>query len=142
MNRKRAIWMGILVWVLALLAGMSFIFFSFYNPDNLITAYGGIVSVIIVSAIGAWIYFRGKNISPNPEEGFYLGLMFFVVGAVLDIVVIIISTSLGLSTLQDFGSYYTQPSFYVAVVFLILTTTVVGGIMRGKKSKPRKRKKG
>ena len=108
MKHVRAIGIGIFIWII----GVSLYTFSFYipvleNPDlqaNIFLSIG----VVPLVWFGSKLYYR-KN---NTTKGYWLGLVFFSIAAVLDALV-----TVPLFIEPYGGSYY---SFFTAIGFWLI----------------------
>ncbi len=136
MNLKRAIWVGVVMYILSFIIGIIPFLITGADPTQMSdppTSFFviGIIISIILSIIFSLVYFKGKKIHPSAKEGFYFGLTIIVVGFVLDAIIFFLS-SLAVESEMDILSYYSNPLFWVALVLVIATTTIIGA-MKGKK---------
>ena len=85
MNLKRAILTGILLWVLIFFE-VSILMFGFSLDGATLYMVHYIIMIFFVSIIG-WTYF--KKVKPSLKEGFILGVIYVVVGTILDLIITI-----------------------------------------------------
>tara|TARA_Y100000310_G_scaffold343880_1_gene453661 strand:+ start:9591 stop:10010 length:420 start_codon:yes stop_codon:yes gene_type:complete len=139
MNLKRATVIGLIIWVLTFLLGILLLaIIGFENVDslenNVTFSVVGIAIIVLLAAWGSVRYFNGKNVKRNAKEGFLLGLTFLIVGSILDALSAIPFVYTG-GELSELTKYYATPLFAVSVVFLLLTTTIVGNLMKKRKKR-------
>jgi uncharacterized membrane protein AbrB (regulator of aidB expression) len=128
MNTKRAIASAILTYITTFVVGVLVGVIANVSPEQASSGevpgailYGGAVAAIILSALFAWWYFRPARTEANTKKGLYLGLIFIVVGFVLDVVAFAATGQL--DTAQ---TYYSEPAFLTTLVLVVLSTTLVG----------------
>ncbi|MBI2112168.1 hypothetical protein HYT52_01385 [Candidatus Woesearchaeota archaeon] len=120
-NWKAGIGYGILLWLLifvevvvVMLAKMSESGKNFVN----------LVLLVPLVVFCTWMYF--KSVKPNGQEGLYLGIVFLIVGTILDLAVTIPFF------VKDFGAFYSSGWLWVSYVELLAVTTVTGAYLRSK----------
>ncbi|MBI2449082.1 hypothetical protein HYV49_02175 [Candidatus Pacearchaeota archaeon] len=136
MNLKRAIWVAVLTYAISFIIGLIVMMIMGVDPTNLTeipnnVLYISIILTIIIAVFFTLLYFKGKRIKPNAKEGFYFGLILIIVGTILDIIIFSLS-SLATGTQQSLIEYYSNPFFWIALILLLATTTIVG-VLRGRK---------
>ena len=102
------------------------------NAANMPTAmwYVALISVSIISTLGAIWYFRSSKIVPNIKNGLLLGLIFSIFGFIVSIILLLIQENGGDIIL----SYFAQVEFWMAFILIITTSSLVGYI-RSKEKK-------
>lgn len=134
MRFKRAIGIAALTYVASFLIGIVVASASGINllDGQEPTATQWIISIvftlIIVALFSLW-YFSGKGVSASAKEGFYLGLVFFVAGWVLDFI-LALPLLLSGSSASQLIAYYSNPLFWVSVVLIVLVPVVVGAVKK------------
>ncbi|MEK6844064.1 MAG: hypothetical protein AABX83_01415 [Nanoarchaeota archaeon] len=136
MNIKRAIWVGVVTYILSFIVGMvSAILIGFdINQAEMPTSFYviGIIISIVLAGLFTLVYFRDKKIKASAKEGFYFGLVLIIIGFIMDIIIFSIGAAAGSE--MDILAYYSNSMFWIALVLFVATTTIVGAIKR-KKSK-------
>lgn len=92
--------------------------------------YIALISVSIVSVLGAMWFFRFHKTVPNTKNGFLFGLAASISGFIGDIILLAPRKD-GLDILLK---YYTQPWYWMAFVLILVACTLVG-YTRAKKIK-------
>jgi len=92
--------------------------------------YIALISVSIVSVLGAMWFFRSHKTVSNTKNGFLFGLAASIFGFIGDII-LLASRKDGLDILLK---YYTQPWYWMAFVLILVACTLVG-YTRAKKIK-------
>lgn len=139
MNIKRAVGVGILTYLIAFIIGMIVVGISGVDATNPAEVpksvlYINIVITIIIAALLTLFYFKGKHTKANVKEGLLFGIVLVIVGFILDIIIFLIFSSASQSEF-DLMEYYSNPIFWVSLVLLLITTSVVGWIKGRKKRK-------
>ena len=136
MNFKRALWIALLVYGISFIVGSLILVFSGLDltqvsdvPD--IFLYVNILVTVILAVLFTMFYFKDKKVKRNAKEGFYFGLVLILVGFILDIVIFSLGSLASESSL-DLLDYYSNPIFWLSLVLIIVTATVVGAI-KGRK---------
>lgn len=135
MKLKRAICIGVANYALSFLIGIIGLMAMGVNPEQmpeLSTSYYviGIIISVILAGISTLFYFKGK-VKSNAKEGFYFGLVLIAVGFILDMIIFIIML-LAKKAGMDIFAYYAHPMFWLAIVLLLATTTIIGAIKKRK----------
>ncbi len=133
MNYKRAIILGILIYIATFIIGAGLFFLGFDNPSDLLTNIIGLAVLIILTAIGSLYYFKDKKAKKTAKEGFFLGIIFLAVGFVLDFLTIIPLIFRGINLLQVLSSIYVSYYFVIGAVFVICLPVVIAEYLRDKK---------
>ena len=126
MNRKRAIWTGVLLWVVALVVGIIIMVITgSTDPANKQMATMGLTALIILTFFATKFYFKGKKVKISAREGFFLGFTFVIVGTVLDAITVIIP-SIIMGEVEGLLAIYASPFFVVGVAIILLVPAIVG----------------
>ena len=136
MNLKRAIWVGLLTYVLSFIFGLVVMFFLGVDPAQTSEIPRSfLIILILVSLVFAGLfslfYFKDKKIKPSAKEGFLFGLVLVAVGFILDVIIFGISNAFT-ETQQDLIAYYSDPLFWVALILFVAVTTIVGALKKRK----------
>ena len=136
MNIKRALWVSVLTYAASFIIGLIVMTLMGIDPTNLAkipnnVLYISILLTIIIVALFTLFYFKGKNIKPSAKEGFYFGLVLIILGTILDVIIFSLS-SLATGTQQSLIEYYSNPLFWITLILLLATTTIVGAVKRRK----------
>ena len=131
MDKKRAIWISVLLYAATFLIGIivALALGTDLSGETPITkmhwVLSIILSVILAGLFSLW-YFKGKKVEINQKEGLYLGLTFLIVGIFFDLLFIIPYLTLGVGDITALLNYYQDPFFWISVVLIIVTPVVVG----------------
>lgn len=130
MKLKRAVWISVLLYVSTFIVGVLI-------AVALDTDLSGIESIpvghwvlsialsAILSGLFSYWYFNGKKIKAGAKQGLFLGLTFFVVGLVLDAIILLMFFAF-VGGGSELLAYYADPFFYISILVIILTPVVVG----------------
>ena len=137
MKLKRAIWIGVVTYILSFIIGLIPMILmgtdtaeiSELPPSFFII---GIITSIVLAGLFTLVYFKDKGIKPSAKEGFYFGLVLIIVGFVLDVLIFSVS-SLAADSEIDIFAYYSSQMFWTALVLLVAATTIIGAIKGRKK---------
>ncbi|MBI2451863.1 hypothetical protein HYV50_02160 [Candidatus Pacearchaeota archaeon] len=136
MNLKRAVWVGIVTYILSLIIGIvviSLLGFDFTQsaeiPNSIFLI--NIIITIIVVALFTLFYLKDKKINQNAKEGFFFGLVLIILGFIFDVIIFSISAA-ATNTQKNIIEYYSNPLFWLALILFLATTTIVGAI-KGKR---------
>jgi membrane protease YdiL (CAAX protease family) len=130
MNLKRAAWMGIIVYIVSFAIGiliamsMGLDMNDAANTPDMLWYIAMIPTIIVLALFSLW-YFKDKKTKPSPKEGFYLGLTFVVMGFILDMIILAIFSVVS-DMPTDMMSYYANSLFWLTIVILVATTTIIG----------------
>jgi len=135
MNIKRAIVVSILLWVIGLIMGSVLFFITGRTgTNNFLLTTIGLISLVVFSAIAAHFYFKGEiNVVPGIKQGFLLGIIFVVVGVILDSLAFISFVYVSGGIQQELTAYYVSPAFALGII-----PSLVGYI---EKYRPKREKK-
>ena len=125
MNLKRAILFGCLLWILIFFE-VSILMFGLKLKVGLNYYLVHYFLAIVLTALVAMFYFKKQKASA--VEGLKAGVMFLVVGAILDAV---ITVPLFVKTY----SFYTDIYLWIGFILGILTTVTFGALIRKPKKK-------
>jgi ABC-type spermidine/putrescine transport system permease subunit II len=130
MNIKRAIWLGVLTYITSFIVGIILaailgIDITTGEPLTPTLWYLSIIFTIIVSAIFTYIYFKDEKTKPDFTQGIYFGFVLIVIGFIIDSLIIIPYILQGNSKIEVL-SYYTEPFFWLSLVLLLVTTSIIG----------------
>ena len=119
MNYKRAIWTGILSWILVFFE-VSILMFGFGISDvnKSIVHY---ILLIVVIAVPALIYFNKEK--AGLKEGFFLGILFVIIGLILDSIITI-------PLFIKSYSFFLNPLLIIGFIEGLVITMVVGAIKK------------
>lgn len=120
MNLKRAILFGALFWILIFFE-VSILMFGFDLKEGLSYYLIHYIMLIILTALVSIFYFKKQKASA--VEGLKVGIIFLVVGAILDA---IITIPLFVKTY----SFYTNVYLWIGFLITVLTTTTFGALIR------------
>lgn len=87
----------------------------------------GMVLSVVLAGIFSVVYFKGKGVKASTKEGFYLGVTIILIGFVLDLVLFLLSILAG-ETGSEITTYYSNIFFWIALVLVIATATLVGAL--------------
>ena len=136
MNYKRALLLSLLAYVISFIVGflaaLAFsVDFSGDEPIPQSLWYVGLVaSVIIMASLTLW-YFKSDTTTASTLNGLAFGAIAVVFSAALDALIFIPATLSGRG--NELISYYSEPLFWITLILVIVTTTLVGYLM-GRKS--------
>lgn len=119
MNLWKAVWCGALLWVLVFFE-VSILMFGFGMEGNSIY-YVHYVVGIILALLAAMIYFKHQN--SDYLQGFYLGLVFVIVGLVLDAVITVPLF------VKDY-SFFLNGWMWISILEGLIVTTLYGGLRK------------
>lgn len=129
MNTKRAIGIGIVLYITTFIIGIILTIFSRVNlesPQNIPTTYWiiTIVVTVLLTCLASIWYFNKQGTVRNMKEGLKLGVTFVICGFILDLLFFIPAffTS-GTSLLLE---YYSTPSFYITLLLVIVSAVFIG----------------
>ena len=135
MKLKRALWIGVVVYVLSFIIGLLTTIIMKIDISNAVEVptsvwvMGIIVSVAILGYFTGF-YFRDKEIKATWKEGLKFGIVVIVIGTILDSIFIIpyILSTGSIEVLK----YYANPLFLLTLIILLGTATGMGWY-KGKK---------
>lgn len=122
MNIKRAISTAVLLWVLIffevsiLMFGLGLEGTTYYMVHYLL--------LILLIAISAHLYFKGKKIKANLTEGLKLGITYVIVGVILDAVITVPLF------IKDYFSFFLDLKLVVGLLITIIVATISGIVKR------------
>lgn len=124
MNYKRAIGIGILVYLVTMVVGIIVCSILGIQPDitKPIPMEMWITSAVLAVGLsigGARWYFMGKNTKPSLKAGVQFGAMMIVVGFVLDLLFFLSLSFEGHDPVAVMMMYYSQPPFWVTLVLIL-----------------------
>jgi|SRR3989338_4089193 len=120
MNLKRAIFSGALLWVLIFFE-VSVLMFGLEleaGKNYYIIHY---ILLALLSLISAAVYFRGKKVRKGFGEGILVGIVFVIVGLVLDAV---ITVPLFIKNYSIFA----DPYLWVGIIEGLIIVAIVGAV--------------
>lgn len=119
MNFKRALGMGALIWVFAFVVVSIVMFLPWFKDDNLrVMIAWWVVEIPVVLLLAKW-YFKQRR--PNLKEGFLVGLVALLAGAILDSVI-----TIPLFIQADYAKFFGNWTLYVGYAEFLILTTVAG----------------
>lgn len=131
MNRKRAFWTAVLLYVVTFIVGIGVAIFvgtDFTGEEPISKVHwiwSIVLSVMFAGLFSAW-YFMDKKVKTCAKEGCYLGLTFFAVGIFFDLLFLIPYLLSGVGDASVLVGYYKDVWFWVSVVLIVLTPVAVG----------------
>jgi hypothetical protein len=137
-NLKRAILASIMAYIASLIVGIIVAIGAGINLGETqeippLLWYVGSIAAIIFAGVFAFWYFRSPSISPSAKTGLYFGIVMIVTGFTLDLI-----TLLPLLThenpLEPILGYYLAPMFWVTLLLILATTSLIGKYLAIKKS--------
>ena len=144
MNLKRALGIGLVLYIVTFLIGVILTIIARTIQLQSQIAYWIITIVVTVlpTSLASLWYFKGKNAQRNSKEGLKLGVMFVIIGLILDLMffIPILFKSGGAAVIIG---YYKEPSFYFTMLLVIVTSIFIGSRNEKEKrenSKPAKKK--
>ena len=137
MNIKRAIWVGIAVYLVSFFIGLIVMTLAGINPADTSEIpnsilYVNIFITIIIAALFTILYLKDKKIEANAKEGLFFGLVLIVIGFVFDIVIFAIASATTANK-QSLIDYYSNPVFWAALILFLATTTITAANIKRKK---------
>jgi len=132
MNYKRAALLSLLAYVISFAVGIlsALIFsvdFSGEAPVPQFMWYVGLLaSILIMGGLAFW-YFKSDTTKPSLLNGLMFGVIAIVVGFVID-ALFFIPAALG-GRGGELIAYYLEPFFWITLVAVIATTTLVGFLL-------------
>ena len=118
MNYKRALGFGILLWVFVFVIISILIFMPFFKDSSMrVNIAWWVIQIPLVLLMAKW-YFKQKQ--PSLKEGFYLGLIALVIGAILDAVITVPLF------IKSYSGFFGNWEMYVGYAELLLLTTLAG----------------
>lgn len=139
MNRKRAIGIGILVYLGGVLLGMGVWALLGITPDPSMAQpipvqmwIAMAVISVVLSVLAALWYFRGKNLRPSLRAGLGFGLAVVLTGVVLDLLFFWSLSFSGYSPMAAIRHYYGQPAFWVTLALILVGSGLAGKWLEGK----------
>ncbi|MCH8050181.1 hypothetical protein IIB51_02145 [Patescibacteria group bacterium] len=136
MNYKRALLLSLLAYVISFIVGLlaALIFSVDFSGDEPIPQslwYVGIIaSVIIMASLTLW-YFKSDTTRAGTLNGLAFGAVAVFFSAILDTLIFIPAALSGKG--NELIAYYSEPFFWITLILVIVTTTLVGYLM-GRKS--------
>ncbi len=128
MNIKRAIWMGVLAYLASFFIGiigaavLGIDLTTAVEPSMTLWIWGIVFTIVLMGLFALWYF---KTETPSVKTGLYFGLIAVGVGFVID-AIIIVPFILSSTAPQDPLAYYLNPLFWLTLVLLVATTTLVG----------------
>jgi hypothetical protein len=124
MNIKRALWTGVVLWVLIFFE-VSILMFGFgyggTETSYLIIHY---IALAILIAISSLLYFSGKKIKKGLNEGLILGLIFVIVGIILDAIITVPLF------VKDYVGFFFNWNLVAGFILTLIVTGIVGLIKK------------
>jgi hypothetical protein len=140
MNFKRAVWISLVTYIVSFIIGGIVAFMFQVDPQATtlpIPLYiAMVVMTVIIAILFTLLYFKDRKIKPSAKEGFMFGIVLVFTGFILDVLIFSIS-SLVADLSQDIIEYYSSALFWIAIMVLLITTTLVG--MYKQRKSPKKR---
>lgn len=139
MKYKRAIGIGVFVYLVTMLIGMGVgaLLGIQPAPGEPIPKEMWMASAVlaIVLSIGAahW-YFRSKSLVPSFRAGLAFGGVLIVVGFVLDVLFFLLSSFEGHDPFALMFMYYRQPAFWITLVLILFGSGSMGVWLEKKKN--------
>ena len=140
MNYKRAIGIGILVYLVTMILGMIVCSILGITPDPSMMEpippamwLTSAVLAIFLSIAGAFWYFRGKGLQANTKQGARFGLALVLTGFVLDLLFFLSLSFQNYSPVAAIKNYYGQPPFWLTLILILIGATGVGHYLASKK---------
>ncbi|HYC79749.1 MAG TPA: hypothetical protein VEC17_01860, partial [Candidatus Binatia bacterium] len=96
--------------------------------------YVGMAAAIVLTALFAHLYFKNPAIIPSAKSGLLFGLTAAAFSFLLDLILFSAGNAGGANV--DLGEYYGDYRFWIIVVFVILTATIVGANKKTKTHEP------
>jgi len=132
MDFKRALWVGIVTYIVSFLIGMGVILAMGFQPSQIteipsIVLYINIAITIVLAVVFTLLYFRGKGIAPGVKEGFFFGIVLVIIGFILDAIIFSASSQIT-GTQQNIIMYYSNPIFWTALLLFLATAAIVGAV--------------
>src|SRR3989344_3156016 len=140
MNLKRGILIGIALYIaeiIVMLAAIYIIFSVFAESKSISSIYAlttFIITVILTSLAGLWYFNKAKR---DTKEGLKLGLIFVVIGIILEIIASLITKE----GFKDIINTYKSVYFYISFIIIIATTIFIGSRNKTAKEKVLKKYK-
>ena len=136
MNYKRALLLSLLAYVISFIVGLlaALIFSVDFSGDDPIPRslwYVGIIASIIIMASFTLWYFKSDTTTASTLNGLAFGAIAVVFSAALDALIFTPAALSGRG--NELISYYSEPLFWITLILVIVTTTLVGYLM-GRKS--------
>lgn len=128
-NPRRAIGVAFALYIATFIAGLIAGFVSGQDMTSMSTIpdyfwYVGMgISVVLISLFTLW-YFRDARIQPSAKSGAYFGLTTVGFSFALDLIIFSFGNAQGAGV--DLSAYYSDPRFFVTVILVVLTATLVG----------------
>lgn len=130
---KRAIGISILLFVASLVLNVIWekvfnLKLKSTNPYDIPTEmwFVAIVSVVVLSGLGAMWFFKSPEIVANAKNGFLVGFIASLIGFILDIVVIVPLKN----GLRMLSGYFLHWQYWIAFVLIIILSTIIGYIKK------------
>jgi hypothetical protein len=86
--------------------------------------YIGMVAAVVLSAVFVTWYLKNPALVPSAKSGFLFGLTATVISFLLDFILFSLGNMGGANV--DLGQYYGNFRFWIIVVLVVLTATLVG----------------
>ena len=144
MNIKRAFGIGLVNYLVSVVISLAIgtsLGFDFENsadfpPEMLLL---GAIAVIIVTPILTYWYFspqkvkgkKIKRIKPSMNNGLQLGIVFVIVGFVLDGVIIGASVASGTAPVDPFA-FYSNLAFWLTLLLVVVMAGISGSVLASK----------
>jgi hypothetical protein len=133
MEIKRAVGMALLAYLTSFLIGIFFFVLSGVDLETTqqIPTHLWFISItltILVAGIFSWLYFKPKKTKAGVKEGLLLGILFVIVGFILDLIITLPFYFIG-GEQFNILNYYIDPFFISSLVAVVLTATVIGWII-------------
>lgn len=125
MDFKRGILSALGLYFVTLIVGIIITIFAQASLDSvqtMSTTYWviTIISTVVLTSIASLLYFRKAK--RNAKEGLKLGILYIIVGFILDLI-FFITQSNGFELILE---YYVNPSFYIVILLVVVTCVFVG----------------
>lgn len=119
MNFKRALTMGILIWVFAFVIISIVMFLPWFKDGNFrVMVTWWVIQIPLVLLLAKW-YFKQRR--PNLKEGFLTGVIALLTGVILDSII-----TIPLFIGADYAKFFGNWTLYIGYVEFLLLTTLAG----------------
>jgi drug/metabolite transporter (DMT)-like permease len=131
MNYKRAIGIGVLIYLASMIIGgivcsMLGIEADMTKPIPTEMWITSAVLAVVLSIAGAYWYFKDKKLTPNARTGAQFGAAVIVVGFLLDVIFFLSLSFQGFDPLTAMSMYYRQLPFWGTLILILLGSGLVG----------------
>jgi hypothetical protein len=124
MNLKRAILVSALLWVLIFFE-VSILMFGFgFQGTEIVYYVIHYILLAVLITLSTLIYFKGKKVKSNAKEGFILGIIFVVVGAILDAAITVPLF------IKNYASFFLNWDLIAGLVLTLGLTALIGKLKK------------